>query len=291
MTRTLLDNALLLQAIAGSDNIDDRCTGPSPSSIPKYHTNLTSLPDPTNLSGIKIGILSESLTMPGIDPRILSLFNSSVKKFSSLGATVQEVSVPFHVHGSTVWTGVSKASGYLNRSGHAHGRRGLALTDLASKLHPMKQENWEKAYPSTKNIYLNGVYAQEHFPGLIGKATNLSRKLRDEYNKAFEEVDVLVLPNLPYIANSHGKMMSEGAGVLEGLEKQVGLTGNTAPFNQSGHPVLAMPIGMLEIEEGPLKGSGRKLPVSMQVVGKWWNEEMVYRVGYAWSEGFDWKTL
>ena len=102
---------------------------------------------------------------------------------------------------------------------------------------------------------------------------------------------MLVLPNVPYVANSHGRRVGDGAGVLESMQKQVGLTGNTACFNQSGHPVLAMPVGMLEIEEGPLKGSGTKLPVSMQVVGRWWGEESVYRVAYAWSERWDWKTL
>lgn len=67
---------------------------------------------------------------------------------------------------------------------------------------------------------------------------------------------------------------------LEMIARQVGLTANMAPFNQLGHPVLALPIGMLEIQEGPLKGSGVKLPVSMQVVGKRWHEMDVYLVAY-----------
>jgi amidase len=44
-----------------------------------------------------------------------------------------------------------------------------------------------------------------------------------------------------------------------------------------------MPIGMLEITEGPLAGSGTKLPVSLQIVGKWWDEMTVLRVAYAWE--------
>lgn len=52
-----------------------------------------------------------------------------------------------------------------------------------------------------------------------------------------------------------------------------------------------MPCGMLEIEEGPLKGSGVKLPVSLQVVGRWWGEEDVYRVAYAWGLENDWTKL
>jgi len=71
---------------------------------------------------------------------------------------------------------------------------------------------------STKNIILNGAYAQKYFPGLLGKATNLSRKLRDEYNKALDSYDVLILPNLPYVANSHAK---PDATPLDHLQKQV----------------------------------------------------------------------
>lgn len=52
-----------------------------------------------------------------------------------------------------------------------------------------------------------------------------------------------------------------------------------------------MPIGMLEIEEGPLKDTGTKLPVSMQVVGKWYGETEVYMTAYAWSLTYDWKEL
>lgn len=164
------------------------------------------------------------------------------------------------------------------------------MNDLGAKVHPLTQRMWEDAYPSTKNIFLNGVYAQKHFPGLLGKATNLSRKLRDAYNDALGTCDVLMLPNLPYVANSHVDS-STRVKPIEHIAKQVGLTSNTAPFNQSGHPVLAMPTGMLEIEEGPLKGSGTKLPVGLQVVGRWYAEDMVYKVAYAWSEKYDWKTL
>jgi amidase len=147
---------------------------------------------------------------------------------------------------------------------------------------------------STKNIYLNGLYAKSAFPSLLGRATNLSLKLRQDYDAALEKYTVLVLPNLPYIANSHAPVpfaSSSAAAPLDLIGKQVGLTSNTAPFNQSGHPALAMPNGMLEIIEGPLSGSGVKLPVSMQIVGRWHGEEEVFRVAYAWELANDWKKL
>jgi len=50
-------------------------------------------------------------------------------------------------------------------------------------------------------------------------------------------------------------------------------------------------VGMLEILEGPEKGSGRKLPTGMQIVGRWWEETTVLRVGYAWEATREWREL
>lgn len=143
---------------------------------------------------------------------------------------------------------------------------------------------------SSKNIYLNGLYAQKAFPGILGHATNLSTKLRLQYDEALTSFDVLVLPNVPYIANSHADLTGNPM-PLDLIGKQLGLTSNTAPFNQSGHPALAMPVGMLPIEEGPLDASGIKLPVSIQIVGKWHGERDIYRVAYAWELCNDWRSL
>lgn len=289
MTRTLLDNALMLQAIAGNDNIDDRSfAAPSGENVPKYYDILKGLENPKDLSGVRVGVLVEGMNQPSVEPRIKASVEAAIQGLRDLGAVVEDVSVPFHSQGAAIWTAISKTGGYLAKRNLGFGRRGYAMNDLAAKFEDLTQEQWDEGYVSSKNIYLNGLYAQKHVPGLLGKATNLSRRLRDDYDAALARYDVLVCPNLPYVANSHAPY---DASPLEKIAKQVGLTANTAPFDQSGHPVLAMPIGMLPIEEGPLKGTGTKLPVSMQVVGRWWLEEDVYRVAYAWSEKFDWKTM
>ncbi|KAK1978460.1 amidase [Colletotrichum cereale] len=289
MTRTLLDNALMLQVIAGNDNIDDRSfSAPTPDNVPKYYETLIKLQNPKDLSGVKIGILAEGMNQPSVEPRVRLCIEAAIRGFRELGASVEEVSIPFHSKGAAIWTAISKTGGYLAKRNLAFGRRGYVMNDLMKKFQTLTQDQWDNAYVSSKNIYLNGVYAQAAFPGLLGKATNLSRRLRDDYDRALSRYDILVAPNLPFVAKSHTPY---DASPLEKIEKQVGLTANTAPFNQSGHPVLAMPIGMLPIEEGPLAGSGTKLPVSMQLIGKWWHEEDVYRVAYAWSLEYDWKQM
>ncbi|KAK0939909.1 hypothetical protein LTR29_008511 [Friedmanniomyces endolithicus] len=292
MTRTVLDNALLLQAIAGTDNIDDRSfAAPHPNNIPKYYNILQALDEPKRLSGIKIGIITESLEVPVLDPRIKDCFLHAAEGFRKLGATVEEVSIPIHKNGSTIWTGVSKTGGYLTKLHGGAGRRGYVMHELNSLFTEALHDpgKWDKAYVATKNIYINGAYAEERYPALLAKATNLSRKLRDAYDTALQSYDVLITPTLPYVATSHP---AKDATPLEQIKKQVGLTSNTCQFNQTGHPVLAMPVGMLPPLEGP--GVGKedvKLPVGMQVIGRWWEEAMVLRVGYAWELEHDWKGM
>jgi amidase len=288
MTRTVLDNALFLEAIAGNDNIDDRSfAAPHPSKVPIY-SSISSLPEDKPLEGRRFGVITESLSTPALDPRVVKTFRAAVEKYIELGATVEDVSIPIHSKGAAIWTGVSKVGGFLSKTSGAAGRRGHQMLGLNSLLHPMGQQNWDEAYASTKNIYLNGLYAVEKFPLLLAKATNLSRQLRDAYDKALETYDVLLTPTLPYVATSHA---APGATPLEQIAKQIGLTANTAPFNQSGHPVLALPIGMLKVLEGPGMKDGVKLPVSMQIIGKWWDETTVYEASFAWERANDWRSM
>lgn len=292
MTRTVLDNALLLQAIAGNDNIDDRSyAAPWPNKVPKYYDTLQTLNQPKNLHGMKIGILKESLEVSVLDPRVRECFDKAVAGFRETGAEVEEVSVPLHQKASTVWTGVSKIGGYLTKMHGAPGRRGHVMHDLnglmLEALHT--EEKWDKAYVATKNIYLNGAYAEDKYPTLLAKATNLSRQLRDAYDAVLKKYDVLITPTLPYVATSH---CAPDAPPLEQIKKQVGLTSNTCQFNQTGHPSLTLPIGSLPPLEGPSKErEDVRLPVGLQVVGRWWDEAMVYRVAYAWELRHDWRKM
>jgi len=289
MTRTVLDNALLLEAISGTDDIDDRgFAAPVPGKVPHYYDNLKQLDKPQDLTGIRIGIISESLAGAVLDPRLKATFLKAADGFRAQGAVLEEVSIPLHKKGPAIWTGVSKVGGYLAKTSGSFGRRGHQMWDLSSLFHPMTQNNWDEAYASTKNIYLNGAYAAEKFPHLLAKSTNLSLQLRKAYDKCLDKYDVMITPTLPYIATSHSP---PGSSPLDQIIKQIGLTSNTCQFNQTGHPALTMPIGMLDVQEGPLAGSGMKLPVGMQLIGGWWREEMVLRTAYAWELAHDWQKM
>lgn len=288
MTRTVLENAVFLEAIAGNDNIDDRSfAAPWPEKVPLYSA-IADMRQEKPLKGKKFGVIIESLNSPAMDSRVVNTFKSALSQFTRLGAEVEEISIPMHAKGASIWTGISKVGGFLAKTSGSFGRRGHQMLGLNSLLHPMAQENWDEAYTSTKNIYLNGLYAVQNQPLLLAKATNLSRQLRDSYDDALKKYHVLLTPTLPYVATSHA---APNATPIEQIAKQIGLTFNTAPFNQSGHPVLALPIGMLHALEGPGVKDGVKLPVSMQIIGKWWDEMAVYEAAYAWERANDWRQM
>lgn len=148
MTRGVLDNARLLQAVAGSDGIDDRSfAAPVPQAVPDYVGSLLAQPDPQNLAGVRIGIIAESLNRPAMDPRITRTFAAAMDGFRALGAVVEEVNIPLHVHGTAIWTAISKIGGAATKLGPDFGRRGYVMTELAQPFSPLSQGVWEKLYP------------------------------------------------------------------------------------------------------------------------------------------------
>lgn len=295
MTLDVATNAKILQAIAGRDEIDDRgCGVPSTSELPNYSAGLG-----LGVKGLKIGILKEGFDFAIMDPRIRQQVLEAAEKLKLLGAEVVEISIPIHTHAPDIVTCALRASaaqnGYLGR---ASGRRGLYLNGLVEKMTPMSQDKFDRVislfllcirfflipqmFSTSKFSLLSGMYIWENHPLLYGKAMNLYRRLRDSYDEALRQVDVLLTPTMPYVAPQHA---APDAGPLEQMSKSRGCAVNTVCFNASGHPAMSLPIGMLSaVEDDKVM-----LPVGMQITGRWFDEAMIYRVGHAWEKNFDWK--
>ena len=140
----------------------------------------------------------------------------------------------------------------------------------------------------SKFTLLGGLHAWSQDPSLYGKTMNLYRKLKDEYSKALSLVDVFITPTTPYVANRHPHADD---GPAEQMAKSKGVAVNTMCFNASGHPAMSIPVGRLPPLDKEGQAAGIMLPVGMQIVGGLFQEEMIYRVGAAWEQAFDWKIL
>ena len=99
MTRTVADNARLLQVIAGSDGIDPRQRDVR---VGDYTADLDA-----GVRGVRIGVLREGFGQPGGEPDVDAQVRQAVTVLEKLGATVTEVSIPLHLLGPALWTPIA----------------------------------------------------------------------------------------------------------------------------------------------------------------------------------------
>lgn len=272
MTRTVEDNVLLLEAIAGVDGFDDRQMGAPNKLSVSYKT-------PRKL---KLGVLKEAFEVPTLDPKMKNRIFEAIEVWKKLGYEVEEVSVPLHTLGPELWTIIERFSGFQGRLGKAGGRRVYMMREYYENAE-LNQRFFDKAPPNVKNSVINSLYLSEKFPNVYYKATNLIHKLSDDYNSALNSVDLLVLPTVPFTAPKLGPRQGSP---IEQIKPSFGLNTNTCVFNATGHPALSLPIGRLEVSGEP----GLKLPAAVQLVGKFFDESTIYTAAYAYEQAHDWHS-
>jgi amidase len=96
MTATVADNALLLEVLAGDDGYDPRIKAPK---VEEYTKALGG-----GVKGLKIGVLKEGFEQAGAETAVNESVREAAKRLRSLGATVEDVSVPMHLVGPAIWT-------------------------------------------------------------------------------------------------------------------------------------------------------------------------------------------
>lgn len=287
----LEDVAALLEVMAGYDGLDPRMTPESPlvDQVKPYRQLLSSfrqqiLAQPSDAGrGWKIGLLTESFHVPGLAPEVRDTVRDNAKRFfSAVGATVVDVSVPLHHLGPVIWTASTRPS---MSSWLCQGRPPGHLSYIPPHLQPMwplSQDTYQtlnSTNPALVNIILSERFAGGFLPaGVEAKAHRKVFELRDAYDAALEEVDVLVALCAPTVAMPHP---GASGSIMEKLAPAVGLTSNTCPFNVTGHPALNVPCGFGSRAERP----GVKLPIGMQIVGRRWGEEQVLNAAALFERG------
>ena len=282
LANSVNDVAACLDVIAGYDGIDDRSLGAAQHGSFGFQKSLPEVTKEGRLEGIRIGVLREGYDNDLVHAGVKKAFFEAVAGLKALGATVEEISIPLHNGGPSIWTIQQRISGSAGILGQANGRRGLYLTEFEHARLPWTANNFEKLFPSTKNTVINGLYLQKQFPGLYAKSMNIGRQIRDAYEAEFEKYDVIIMPTTPFVAPKNGTRES----VLKSFEPSIGLTSNTAIFNVTGHPALSLPIGWSAAagDESVL------LPVGLQIVGGLWQEEKILHVAKALEDSFDWRS-
>jgi amidase len=138
--------------------------------------------------------------------------------------------------------------------------------------------------PVSKNSVFAGEFCWERFPTVYAKAVNLCRKLTEEYDEMLKNYDVLIMPTTIIPADP---LPAENDSAITKMGATIGKLDNTCPFNATGHPALAFPIGFI-----PARADENvRVPTSMQIVGKHFDEISCLKVAYAWENARDWKKF
>jgi amidase len=270
MATNVTDIALTLEAIAGEDGLDPR----QPIGVQggRYSEALSD-----NLEGVRIAALAEGFGWPEFSEEdVDQTVRDSIRILGDLGAEiVDDVSVPLHRYGINLWD-VIGAEGALRLmiQGNSMGTNWLGYYNQSQmevygrglKTHA------DDLSVTAKTAILYGHYMQEHYNGrYYAKAQNIRLKIRQAFERAFEQVDLLVMPTTPMkpmeIPEEPNAPQPEN--VTAALNNLV----NTNTFDLTHHPALTLPCGRSE-----------GLPIGMMLVGRHFDEATLLRAAYAFEQ-------
>lgn len=272
ITANVADNALLLNAIAGADDLDPR---QQTVRTENYLGSLKNTP-----VGLRIGLLREGFGRSDSQTDVDAKVRAAASRFEKLGMRVEEVSVPMHSAGLAIWAPIAiegSVQTMLHGNGFGTNHRTLYVTSLLEA-----QNGWrrhaDELPPNIKMVATMGEYASAQYRGLYyAKAMNLSRQLTSAYDHALQSHDLLLLPTVPIKPTL---LPPPDADIETVVMRALEVSGNTAPFNVSRHPALSVPCGMID-----------GLPIGMMLVGRHFEEATIYRAAYAFERSCDWHRL
>jgi amidase len=272
MTSSVAGNALLLEAVAGPDGLDPRQYNVR---VDKYTTALG-----RGVAGLRIGVLTEGFQHASSEPDVSQKVRQAAERLRSLGAIVEEISIPMHLDGLAIWTPIA-LEGLQVQMMHGNGMgfnwEGLYTTSLLDA-HANWRARANELSRTLKISMLAGEYFIRQYRGhFYAKAQNLSRLLKKTYAEAFTRVDLLLMPTTPMKATP---IPSPDAPLSLYCQRGFEMLPNTAPFDVSGNPGMNVPCGL---------SSG--LPVGMQLVAAHWNEATIYRAAHAFEQLGDWRNF
>ena len=272
MTRNVVDNALLLEVLAGPDGFDPRQYDVK---VQPYTQMLQG-----GVAGMRIGVVREGFQQANAEADVNASVRAAGARYTALGAIVEEVSIPMHMLGSALWTPIGVeglTQTMMHGDGYGVSRPDLYVTSLMD-FHRQWRTRANEMSETTKLFTLLGTYIRKHHGSrYYGKATNITRLLTTAYDTALAQYDLLLMPTTPIKAS---EIPPAGCARELVIERSLNMISNTAPFDITHHPAMAVPCGMSD-----------GLPLSMMLIGKHWDEATIYRAAYAFEQSGDWTTF
>ena len=262
ITRNVKDNALLLEAISGVDEMDSTSADVP---VPNYAAALDG-----NIKGLKIAVPKEFLG-EGVGEAAKQSVLDALEVLKGLGATVEEVSLPHSKYALAAYYILSSSEASSNLSRFDGIRYGYRSENAKNLLELYKQSRAEGFGDEVKRRIMLGTYSLSAgtYDAYYKKAQQARTLIKADYDKVFENYDVIIGPTAPTPAFAIGA----------NIDDPLTMYANdilTIPINLAGVPAISVPCGF---ENG--------LPLGLQIIGKHFDEETLYRVAYAYEQQTD----
>ena len=263
MARTAEDCAIMLNEMCSHDTKD---TTSLSEDIPDFTKELN-----TSIKGLKIGIVKE-FDMSKLDDNVVSIFEESKKHYESLGAEFVEVSLPNISLSVPAYYVVAPAECSSNLSrfdGVKFGQRSENPINLEELYTKTRSEGFGD---EVKRRILIGSYVLSagFYDAYYKKAQQVRRLIKNDFDSAFKEVDVIMSPTTRGAAFKAGSKGSDPIQMyLEDLF--------TIPANLAGLPAMSIPNGMVDNK-----------PIGLQLIGNFLDEKRILQVAHSFQKSTDW---
>ncbi|MDJ0795636.1 MAG: Asp-tRNA(Asn)/Glu-tRNA(Gln) amidotransferase subunit GatA [Calothrix sp. MO_167.B12] len=267
--RSVEDAAILLNAVAGYDPKDSTSLNVP---IPNYAASLR--PDLKPKGQLRIGVIKETFGS-GLDSVVEQAVTKAIEQLQALGAEVHVISCPRFRYGlpSYYIIAPSEASANLARyDGVKYGYRSEGADNLMSMYTSTRATGFG---PEVKRRIMIGTYALSagYYDAYYLKAQKVRTLIKQDFENAFEQVDVLVCPTAPATAFKAGEKTDDPLSMyLTDLM--------TIPVNLAGLPGLSLPCGF----------DDQGLPIGLQLISNVLREDLLFQVAYAYEQSTDWHS-
>jgi aspartyl-tRNA(Asn)/glutamyl-tRNA(Gln) amidotransferase subunit A len=264
IARNVADAALIFQTMAGFDPLDATSVD---TPVPNCH-----LPDSPDLKGLRIGV-PEEYFIPGIQTDIESGVKDAIFQMESQGAVIVPISLPHTEYALPVYYIIAPAEASANLARYDGVRFGPRLGDEDGLIEMFMQTRGQLFGPEVKRRIMLGTYALSagYYEAFYGKAQKVRTLIKDDFLRAFQEVDVIAAPVAPTTAFKLGQHTDDPLAMyLEDIF--------TLPANLAGIPGLAFPVGY----------DKNRLPVGIQLMAPAFKEDLLFRVGHAYQLATAW---
>lgn len=261
-SQTVKENAQLLNVISGHDVKDSTSTI---NEIADFTSKIGQ-----DIKGMKIALPKEYMG-EGIDPQVKETILKAAKHLESLGAIIEEVSLPHSKYGVAVYYIIasSEASSNLQRfDGIRYGFRAEDATNLDEIYVKTRSQGFGE---EVKRRIMLGTFSLSsgYYDAYFKKAGQVRTLIIQDFEKVFADYDLILGPTAPTVAFgldtlNHDPVAMYLADLL------------TIPVNLAGLPGLSIPAGFVE-----------GLPVGLQLIGPKYSEETIYQVAAAFEATTD----